>query len=379
MKKSNIFLRLCALSLTLILSLPFLASCVQNETVIGSVDGKDVYYDELYFLVSSYKNSVSEKCAGDKALMQAELDRLVKENITTNYATLELCERHGLEYKSIENQLDKELNTFIEENFNGKKSEFRDNCKEFGISERYVRYTLGIQLLYEQLPSIYIKEKLIHTDEADVIKYVKENFIRVNHLVIFNDEGDDVNANKEKIEEAKKLLNNGEKINTLIGAGYSEDFGDPDASGYYITKGTMVEEYEKAAFSLNVGEYSDVISTYSENNSGEYVSCFYIIQRLDLSDEYIDTYYTDLKNDYYNSVIYSDLEEIEKTLKFVPNEKYEKLDLTELPESTNLTLTIIISAVAVIFVAALVAVFIIKHNLNKKNLSYQAKRHRRKI
>ena len=379
MKKSSVSLKHCALALSLIIALPFFASCVQDKTVIGTVNGKDVYYDELYFLVSNYKNSVAEKCDNDKALMQTELDRLIKENITTNYAMLELCEQNGLEYKDIEDEIDDELDLFILESFNGDKDEFRDNCEAFGLSERYVRYTLGLQLLYEKLPAIYVEDGRVATEEADVIKYIKKEFIRVNHLVIFNDEGEDPAANKAKIEEAQSLLESGEKINSLIGRGYSEDFGDPDASGYYITKGTMVEDYESAAFALEVGQYSDIISTYSENNNGEYVSCYYIIQRLEMSDEYIEAYYNELKNDYYSSVIYKDLEEIENTLEFTPNEKYKQLDLTDLEESKNVILIIVISAIGVVAVAAIIVVLIVKGNLKKKNLSYKVKRNGRKV
>lgn len=379
MKKSKLIFKLCAAALALIMSLPLLSGCASDKTVIGTVNGKDVYYDELYFLVSNYKASVAEKCGNDTALMQKELDRLVKENIITNYAMLALCEKYGLKYEDIEDKTSDRLDLFITENFNGDKSEFRDNCEEFGLSERYVRFTLGLELLYEQLPAKYVENKLVHTEEAEIISYIKKNFIRVNHLVIFNDKGDSLSQNKEKMDKAKQLLDNGEKMNSLIGKGYSEDFGDPDASGYYLTRGTMVEDYEKAAFALEVGEYSDVIATYSENNNGEYVSCFYIIQRLEMSDEYIDEYYTALKNDYYNSVIYSDLEEISATLKFVPNETYEKLDLTNLPESQNITVIIVISTVAVLALAAVIAVVVVKQNLKKKNVSYKANTHRRKI
>ena len=381
MKKNNILFKLFALTLTVLMTLPFLASCTQDKTVVGTVNGNDVYYDELYFLVTNYKQSVSEKCGNDKALMQKELDKLVKEKIITNYAMLELCQQHGLKYEDIEDEISDELDLFILENFNGKKSDFRKNSKAFGLSERYVRYTLGLELLYEKLPSIYVSKKLVHTEEADVVDYVKDNFIRVNHLVIFNDDGDDVDANRAKIEKAKELLDGSDPtitINKLIGQGYSEDFNDPDASGYYITKGTMVEDYENAAFDLEVGQYSDVISTYSENNNGEYVSCFYIIERLPLSDEYIDAYYTSLKNDYYSSVIYTDLQKISSELVFTPNEKYAELDLTDLPKSQNPTVIIIVAAASVVIVATLITVIIIKNNLKKKNVSYKADRHRRK-
>ena len=378
MKNKNIYYKTIALVIAVLTTLPLLSSCMQNKTVVGTVNGEKVYYDELYFLVSNYKGSVEEKTGGDPELMRQELNALVKENIIKNYAILALCEKWGLSYKDIEDSIDEEFDKYIAEEWNSDRSSFKDSCKEYGLSERYVRFTLGLELLYKQLPAKYVEGGKVATEEEKIIAYVKENFIRVNHLVLFNDEGDDVQANANKIAEAKALLDKGEKINTLIGRGYSEDFGDPDASGYYITKGTMIEDYENAAFNLKVGEHSDVISTYSENNFGEYVSCYYVIQRLEMSDEYIDTYFEALKNDYYNSIINKDLEEIEKTLEFIPNDRYNKLDLTKLPESTNMTVVVIAVAVTAVLTIGAVVVIVVKNNYKKKNISYKGKAVRRK-
>ena len=371
MKRSGLIFKICACALALIISIPVLVSCTGDKTVVGTVNGKDVYYDELYFLVHNYKASVAEKCGNDKALMQQELDRLVKENITANYAILELCEQNGLEYKDIEDQIDNRLDNFIAENFNGSTSEYNQSRKEFGMSKRYDKYLVGLDLLSEQLLAKYVSKDNVLTTEADIINYIKKNFIHVNHLVIFNDDGEDPEKNLEKITEAKALLDSGVRINTLIGRGYSEDFGDPDASGYYITQGTMMEDYENAAFALKIGEHSDVISTYSENNYGQMVSCYYIIQRLEIDEEYIDKNYISLKNDYYNSIINSDLDKINEDLEFVPNERYKKLDLTDLSAGQNVTLIVILSCVAVVIAGAVITMIIVKQKLKKTNVSYK--------
>lgn len=376
MKKNQPHFKLISLLLIVIMALPLFSSCAQNKTVVGTVNGQPVYYDELYFLVSNYKGSVEEKTGADTDLMRQELDRLVRENIVKNYAIIALCEKYGLKYSDIESEIDDELELYIAENFNGEKSEFRKSCKEFGLSERYVRYTLGLDLLYEQLPSKYVQNGDVYTSDDEILSYIKENFIRVNHLVLFNDSEDERQANADKMAEAKQLLDDGEKLETLIGRGYSEDF-NPSSNGYYITKGTMVEEYETAAFSLKKGEHSDIISAYSENNNGEYVSCFYIIKRFEMSDEYINNNFTSLKNDYYNSVINSDLDEIEKTLSFEPNKKYEKLDLAKLSRTTNITAVIIVSVIACVVVATIIIIIVIKNKHKKKNVSYKNKPVRR--
>ncbi len=377
MKKNQPLFKLISLLLIVIMAIPLFSSCAQNKTVVGTVNGQPVYYDELYFLVSNYKGSVEEKTEGDVALMRQELDRLVKENIVKNYAILALCEEYGLKYSDIESKIDGELERYITEEFNGEKSAFRKSCKEFGLSERYVRYTLGLDLLYEQLPAKYVESGDVYTKDDDILNYIKENFIRVNHLVLFNDSEDERQANADKMAEAKRLLDGGEKLEALIGRGYSEDF-NPSSNGYYITKGTMIEEYEAAAFALKKGEHSDIISAYSENNSGEYVSCYYIIKRFEMSDEYLNTNFSSLKNDYYNSVINTDLEEIEKTLEFVPNKKYEKLDLAKLSGAVNVTAVIIVSVIVAVLVGASVTVIIIKSKYKKKNVSYKNKPVRRK-
>ena len=321
---------------------------------------------------------MAEKCGDDEELMQAELDRLVKENITANYAILELCEQNGLKYEDVEDEIDDRLDIFISENFDGSSSDYTANRNAIGMSKRYDRYLTGLELLSEQLPAIYVSKDNVLTEEVDIIEYVKENFIRVHHLVIFNDEGDDPAANLAKITEAKNLLDSGKSIKTLIGQGYSEDFGDLDASGYYITRGTMIEDYENAAFALKVGEHSNVISTYSENNYGKIVSCYYVIQRFAMDDKYINENYISLKNDYYNSIINSDLEEINKSLEFIPNDKYESLDLTNLSKTQNPTLIVILSCIAVIITAAVITLVIIKQKYKKTNISYKNKLHGRK-
>ena len=370
MKKIHPIFKLISLLLITVMAVPLLSACAQNKTIVGTVNGQPVYYDELYFLVSNYKGSVEEKTGGDVALTRQELDRLVKDNIVKNYAILDLCDKHGLKYSDIESKIDSKLEQYIAENFNGEKSKFRKSCKEFGLSERYVRYTLGLELLYEQLPAKYVEKKAVYTDDGDIMNYIKENFIRVNHLVLFNDSEDERQVNADKMAEAKRLLDNKEKLETLIGRGYSEDF-NPSSNGYYITKGTMVEEYETAAFALKKGEHSDIISAYSENNFGEYVSCYYIIKRLEMDDEYLKANFNSLKNDYYNSVINGDLEKAESALEFVPNKKYESLDLADLSSAVNLTAVIIVSVIAVVLVGAVVTVVIVKNNYKKKNISYK--------
>jgi hypothetical protein len=97
-----------------------------------------------------------------------------------------------------------------------------------------------------------------------------------------------------------------------------------------------------------------------------------------MNEDHIDANFISLKNDYYNSIINSDLDKISEDLEFVPNEKYKKLDLTDLPKSQNLTLTIVLSVVGVIIAAAVITLIIVKQKLKKTNVSYKNSLPRRK-
>lgn len=379
MKKFNLFAKIICLLLALILTLPLLCSCAQNKTIIGKVGEHNVFYDELYYMVSYYKASVIEEFGDNPAVVRDELDTLVRKEIISNYAFLELCADNGLHYEDIEADIDEAFEDYITSQFGGDENTFKKNCKAMGLSERYVKYKIGLELLYSRLIQVYLNSGKLLTKDSEIIDYIKVNFVHTNHLAIFNDEGDDIQKNLAKITEAEQKLASGDTIKTLIGKGYSEDFSDLDGSGYYIARNTMIPEYENAIFNgLKVGERSQIIKAHADNNLGEYVSCFYIIERFAIDEDYIVKKLDSLKNEYYQSIINGDIAAKANTLDFAPNSKYNSMDLYDLSPSADMTFAIV--AVALIAVSAIitVVVIIIKMNLKKRNVSYKNKVVRRK-
>ena len=370
--------RILCLVLVLALAVPFLSSCAQNKTIIGKVGEHNVFYDELYYMVHYYKASVIEELGDNPAAVRNELNAIVNKEILTNYAFLELCEDNGLYYEDIEDEVDEAFEKYITAQYGGDKSTFKKNIKALGLSERYVKYTIGLDLLYSYLIQSYINNKKLLTDEGKIIDYIKSNFIRTNHLAIFNDESDDVKKNRAKITDAKQKLDSGSSISDLIRAGYTEDFNDLDGSGYYFARNTMIPEYENAAYNLSIGKYSDIVEAHAENSLGEYVSCYYIIERLSLSNDYINTNLDQLKTEYYQSVINGDIAKKAAGLEFSPNAKYNSMDLYDLSPSADMTLTIVVISVISAAVIAAVIIIVVKLNLKKKNISYKSKSIRRK-
>ena len=377
---NKIALKITAFVCAVLMMLPCLASCgniPSEKAVVGTVNGSDVYYDEVYFLAFNYMESLKTKHGNNDAAIKEELDALIKDNIIYNYAILELCKNNGLEYNDIANDIDAEMDIIIAEDFANDKAIYKEWLSTCGMTERYFEYTTGIDLLSEYLPQKYIDDGRIPETEGEIMSLISKNFVHVNHLVLFNDEGDNAQKNYAKMEEALSLLrNNTNTMYQLIEQGYTEDFSDPDGSGYFIAPGAMIEAYENAVFDedLKVGEFTDIVTAWGINNEGEYVECYYIIEKLPLTTEIIDKNYLTLKNEYINSVINADLQRILENIEFTPNNAYLELDLLSLEEPKNSTGVIAMVIISVVIVAAItvtVVVVILKNKYKKKNISYK--------
>ena len=382
MKRNSVIIKIFAVVLVMITVFPMLVSCKKREkAIVGTVNGREVCYDELYFLVNSYKDSVLEGCNGDEALARQKLYELVMEDIVANYAILELCADYGLELDSVKSEVKDQIALIITQNFANDEKAFREDLKRNNITEHYLKFVTGVDLLYSKLPEKYEQSGKISVAEDSIVSFAKENFIRVNHIVRFNDTDDMDETNLNVMNNAhEKLIEGSKTMGQLISLGYSQAFDDPSGDGYLIVKGAMRPEYEEIAFALEVGQFSEVLKSRGKNNFDEYVDCYYIIERLDLSDEYIESNFYELKSEYINTAINTELEAKRETLEFVPNEEFFELDLLNLPEPRkSLTvfglIMIIVGSVA--FVAIIVILIIRKNSLKKKNVHAAAKKKRK--
>lgn len=370
MKKT--FSRLLCIGLIMILSLSVLSGCksrklspekLANE-VVGSVGGYDVYYDELYTLAHlSYEEGITEEQLLDS----------INGKIIENYARLTLCDKYGVEYdeKTLEGDVQNYVDSVIEETFGGDRGAYLDALEDMNTTDRYFRFGTRIEILYSMLPTAVAAKGDMLAAEEDVISYIKDenNFVRVMHFVVTNDKGDDRAENLKKAEEYLEDLRSGKtKMNSIIK--YSEDMGDPV---YAFGKGTMDKTYENAAFSLKVGEISDVVTTMGENGLGEKVECFYIIERLPMTDEYINQHYDSLYSSYSNTVISQLFTETASSLSFTLNDFGKSLDLTDLEEiGIGTDVTLIITVCCIVAGTAAVAtavVFTVLHFKKKKRLA----------
>ena len=340
--KKRIATKLAALMLVLVLLTSAFVSCgaAKGKKVVGTVGEYEVLYEELYFLATSYRESLAAKYGAYETLDEAtakafedELCELVYSNITTNYAILSICAEAGLtlEDKELDARVDEYIDTLVIATFGGSKSDYKAALSDYGLTDHYVRFTAAVDLLYSDLSTKMLTESEIENDDAKMKEIIKNEFARTWHIMIFNDKGDSVEDNRAKAEEALAKYKDGSMtMYKLIGSSYNEDLSITELDGIYFAKGSMNEVYEKAAFDLEVGEISDVIEMVSANSSGEMVSTFCILQRLEIEDEYVTNNLDSLKQKYIDSLMYGMVEEKQETLVFTPNDFASGLQLATL-------------------------------------------------
>ncbi len=338
-------------------------------TEVGKVGEETVYYEELYYLASAYKT---------EGMSSEQLWELINQNIITNHAIITLCRELGVEYD--EKQLEDDIQAYVDNIVTtdcGSVSAYRDALKQNFMTDHYMRFVARTDLLYEKVPEALALKGEVISDKQEFTEYVNENFIRTWHFMIANNKGDNKVKNAQDIQAAYEALTSGKTtIYKLTSGKYdlpngsqNEDIMMP-ADGYAFTRGNMDTVYESAAFSLKVDEYSNVIMTKSSLANGEYVDCYYIIQRLSLDDEYIDDNYNELYDDYISAMAVQKLDKVKESLTFELNDFAKSLDILAL-ESVGVGTdvgAIIIICVSVLALAGVVVAIVlcVRHVKNNK-------------
>ncbi len=375
MKKRNI-LRLTSAILLLTIIFTTFTSCSKHVTdgaeptkdelrVVGTVSGYEVLYDEYRYVALSCKDMLEAKHGDDiwdtpesAAKYEAMLSDMVMERITANYAVLTLCDEHNYKdalydsdaVKSVNETIDKmlyqtayfnEIKVEMSEGIDGtvkykyesgglkKAHELLDReFAQFYINERVMRLTLGVEYSFEVLINILttIENKVIYLEEDIEDFMFGDEFICTRHIFIQNDEGESVDENRARAEEALAKYRSGEMtMNKLIGSSYNEDV-TMGYEGNYFTRGEMEVAYEDAAFELEEGQVSEVV----EGENG-----FYIIERREKSNTYMLSNLDDFGTQITYAIVNRMVRERQAELKIELNDFGKSLVLHEIPTTRS--------------------------------------------
>lgn len=335
-------------------------STEEELRVVGKIGDYEVSYDEYRYVVLSCRDILSAKYGENiwkdesvAATYEDELREMVARKITANYAVLIMCDENGFTDALKNKDAVKEVNMQIEELLcmyayhNGIEVEvsekgdgtlrykyeaggvdkvykyFREDLANSYLTERVMRLTLGVEFAFEKLLTILTVEKnqVIYLDE-DIEAYMQsDKFICTRHVFIENDAGESVDANRQLAETVLDMYNSGTSMDQLIGSKYNDDV-TTSYYGAYFTRGEMDEEYENAAFGLEVGEVSGIVET---------ADGFYIIERCEKSTEYMIANFETFADQITYAIVNDMVRARQAELKIELNEYGKELVLHKIP------------------------------------------------
>ena len=201
--------------------------------------------------------------------------------------------RSGLEIT--EEEMEEEVNNIVEESFGGSYEDFLSVLTLYGLSEEAFREDAKLNLLVRKLAMAEInptEEEARQYFDDNRFLFAQPEEIEARHILL---------EDRETADEVVALLNGGGDFAELA-AEYSTDLSNKDNAGYlgFFSRGTMVQEFEEAAFALEVGEISGPVQT----DFG-----YHIIELLDRKEE-VEVKFDDISDLVMESLIESKIPEV---------------------------------------------------------------------
>lgn len=301
------------------------------DEVFMTVNGYDITFDEYrywYNMVDSYYFS-----GGDVTFWESYPDYFASLLDYSEYYVLEsnwanlLAQTYGVELT------DEDLETVAEYIAEEKayfetEEEYYEALEAAGFGE-----DLLIKIITNQVLSNRVYEELYHKEGALLIpsddelkQKVSDEYVRVYHVLISSDHFADLEGYEDYTDEeltqaaldlANDLLaqiNNGEADIYELAQSVGDDPGMEDnEEGYLFTTGEMVQEFEDAAFALEVGQVSGLV----ESSYG-----WHIIQRLEQND-YVESNWETVRETIVNAIFNEEVNELLDNAEIVYNDAYE--------------------------------------------------------
>lgn len=265
-----------------------------QDAYIAKVNGKEIPYEKYQKNYMVFKKQIESNVGTDiwnqdsgegktygEVFKEQILEKLIEDELVAQAA-----EQAGI--KIDEAEVDTQLEEFkklIDTN-----PEYKEYLKQNNIGDDFMRSQMSADNLLRDFKADY--EKNHPVSEEDMKKYYDENRdmfrsneVRASHILISTiDEKTRLPLSEEekakakiKAEELLKKVKAGEDFSELAKK-FSQDPGSGQLGGDlgFFPKGQMVKPFEDAAFSMNVGEVSELV----ESNFG-----YHIIKVTDKKDE----------------------------------------------------------------------------------------------
>lgn len=321
MKKTSAFLT------AFLILMSFMLSCAyspkpKDDRVVLEVSGEKIYYDYFRYVFLNSKRDMDD---GDESYWTENADKLevlkntVLETIVHNRAIQLLADKHGIKLTDDEKQ---EIADYVK---SMKKSDegFESEMESAYLTEYSFYYIQTFTELwgkaYDHITSDV--SGIIKSDDATVRADIPKKFRRVRYIMLEIDE-DNKEQSRQNIDYILSKAKAGESFTELV-KNYCEDSNmvSSASDGYYYTVGQLQPEFEAAVDAIEIGEISEVVET-----SGYY----FIIQRLDIDNAYVENNFSDFITMYKARVFNEMVAELEKTVTVKTSELWDNIKLNDI-------------------------------------------------
>lgn len=219
---------------------------------VATVDGADLYYQDLYTILYNYQQQYPQQIRGMDLLSfkYRILDTMIEDKIVSQEA-----EMRNISVTISEEEIEEELDMLI--------SFYADSREEFELILQNSNYS--IDQLREEIRQELTREGISQVLWEEVVEDVtitEENIsakveeVRARHILI--GEGEDgalLAANiRERLLDGEDFAELAREYSTCPSGSDGGDLG-------FFKRGSMVAPFEEVAFSLPIGEISEVVET----------------------------------------------------------------------------------------------------------------------
>ncbi len=319
-------LKLLAAALVLALLTAALSSCFNgNERVLFEIDGYGVTYEVYRYVALNARSDIEGKYgenvwdSDERDTAFAELEENIKSTLVSLYTVCSLGRDYGTEWNddSILAAVRIAKNELLDEY--DSEEEFSAALDEVGMTDGAFEFIKANSLLIDELYTAVAYSDERNTDEEYLRElFMSDSFIRVKQILVGGENAGTDEQNLEIAEGIMKKLKAGADFDKLCREYNNDLYMFNNDAGYYITRGTRDSAFEDAAFSLELGEVSDIVKT---------ASGYSIIKRCEKDKSYIEENFVSLTDEYFETLYTAAYEE-----------KYVQLaeTVTSLPDSIDI-------------------------------------------
>ena len=232
---------------------------VKTVSLVVSKNFTVTTVDVVQFLQTSLGNRINEL----KGLDAVQLKDVV-ERSAVQMAERKLLMNAAMDSKTVVSpeELDAALN--YQYSRAGGQEAFQQALSENGLDEEDFKENIRIDLVIQNYLNNLLAQEITVTDEEMQAVYEQDKTASVRHI-LFLTEGKEASEKAEILKRMEALLVRARSGEDFAGLAkeFTEDPGSKESGGLYenFGRGYMVKEFEDAAFSIQVGEISDVVET----------------------------------------------------------------------------------------------------------------------